>query len=100
MNSYIAIALVLCIAVAQVQSQGTQSKTGGNTQTARAAAPTGGLLGRGSMLPLMAAGSGSDMMQNLFLFRMLSQGRRAGGAMGGLEPLLMSNLLGLELFGM
>lgn len=63
----------------------------------------GGLFGGMGMLPLMMGGmQGNDMMSNYLMFRMLSggmggQNQQRGGMFGGLSPLIMGNMLGMDI---
>ncbi|XP_033761684.1 uncharacterized protein LOC117343445 isoform X3 [Pecten maximus] len=87
MNSYIAIALVLCIAVAQVQSQGAPGQ--GGIMKPAATSPTMGNTGAvptrsnplmGGMAPFLMM-SGNDMMRDMMRWNMMMRGM--GPMMGG-----------------
>lgn len=65
----------------------------------------GGIMGGRGLWPLMMT-QGNDMMQNYFLFRMLSgsgqnTGTNTGSTMGGLEPLIYGSIFGgLDMMGL
>ncbi|XP_069111359.1 uncharacterized protein [Argopecten irradians] len=85
MNSYIAIALVLCIAVAQVQSQGAPGQSGimkpAETSPTNNAAGAGAGRGiMGGMAPWLMM-SGNDMMRDMMRWNMMMRG--FGPMMGG-----------------
>ncbi|XP_033761688.1 uncharacterized protein LOC117343445 isoform X4 [Pecten maximus] len=102
MNSYIAIALVLCIAVAQVQSQATRSGTASPGRSGQNAALMAALSSMGSRgggmsqtLPLMAMMNGNDNIRNMLFYNLLMRGGNGGRSpMGSLGNLMMFSAMG------
>nr|XP_011417694.2 uncharacterized protein LOC105321169 isoform X1 [Crassostrea gigas] len=117
MNSYLAIAFVVCLAVMQVTSQaapaaGSQPADASTAAAqnarnrmllqrlsrARTASGPGGLLGGGmnNILPFMLlSGAGGDSMRSLMMLNMFSGAGGAGASAGGAQGGMMGNLLPL-----
>ncbi|XP_060069593.1 uncharacterized protein LOC132549656 [Ylistrum balloti] len=97
MNSYIALALVLCIAVAQVQSQGAQSGLMKPAASPPAVPSSSGSVARsnpmmGGMAPWLMM-SGNDMMRDMMRWNMMMRGLPMMGGNNALQRWMYINAL-------